>query len=240
MKNEIKKVKYETYLTDKTHLHIQNGNRKTGKGIYLVNLLPGDQPLTKKDGTQLTNIPGTCGGCCDCCKSDCYAIRYTMFHNYTVIRSYADNTVLAREDIDTFFKELQLFIDRSMISCIRFHAAGEIPSFEYLCRMADIAKANPRIIFYTYTKRYSWLEEYLEKSLFPQNLVINVSIWHNNYDNPAGFPEFIYDDGTDDSLKDIKHCPAVNKDGHETGETCAHCKMCMYAKKGSKIAVYAH
>lgn len=239
--NEIKNVQYETYLSDRTHLRVQNGNRKTGKGIYLVNLLPGDKPLSKKDGTQLTNIAGSCAGCCDCCKSDCYAIKYTIYHHNSCVKTYADNTILAREDVDTFFRELQLFIDRSMVAAIRFHAAGEIPSYNYLLHMAAIAEENPTITFYTYTKRYSWLEKYVqENGDFPFNLVINVSIWHNNYDNPLGLPEFIYDDGSDETLKNIPHCPAVDINGHDTGETCAHCKMCLKAKKGSKIAVYAH
>lgn len=239
---EIKKVKYETYLTGDTHLHIQNGNKKTGKGIYLVNLLPGSEPLTKKDGTQLTNIQGSCVGCCEnCCESDCYAIRYTVFHHNSCVPSYADNTVLARHDVDTFFDELQQFIDRSMVAAIRYHAAGEIVSYKYLCKMAEIAENNPTIIFYTYTKRYAWLEKYVkENGSFPANLVISVSIWHNNYDNPLGFPEFIYDDGSDESLKNIPHCKAVSESGTETGITCAQCKMCLKAKHGQQIAVYAH
>lgn len=242
MKAKIKDVKYKTYLTGETHLHVHNGNRKTGKGIYLVNLLPGSKLLSKKDGTVLTNIVGSCVGCCEnCCESDCYAIRYTIRHHNTCVRSYAENTVLARHDIGTFFNELQLFIDRSVVAAIRFHAAGEIPSFEYLVHMAKIAKNNPTVTFYTYTKRYAWLEKYVkERGDLPSNLVISVSIWKNNYDNPLNFPEFIYDDGTDESLKNIIHCPAVDKKGHDTGETCSHCKMCFRAKKGDKIAVYAH
>lgn len=237
---QIKNVKYERYLTVDTHLHVQDGNRKVGKGIYTINLLAGDKPLTKLDGTQLTNINGTCSGCCSNCKKDCYAIKTQIFRNKN-IPSWADNTILATQDIETFFNEVQQFIDRSMVAAIRWHAFGEIPSYNYLLHMADIAKENPTITFYTYTKRYSWLEKYLtEKGNFPLNLVINVSIWNNNYNNPAGFPEFIYDDGTDETLKNIKHCPAVDKNGHETGVTCSKCKMCLKAKKGNQIAVYAH
>ena len=143
--------------------------------------------------------------------------------------------------MDTFFREFQNFIDKSIVAVIRLNAAGEIPSYEFLERMAKFAKDNPTVIFYTYTKRYAWLEKYVkENGDLPSNLVISVSIWHNNYDNPLGFPEFIYDDLTDSSLRDIPHCKAVNEDGSESGITCAQCKMCIKAKKGSKIAVYAH
>lgn len=237
---EMKIVKYESYLTPDTHVRIQDGNGKLGKGIYTVNLLAGDEPLTLSNGTQLTNIPGTCGGCCKECKGNCYAIRTQLFRNKNV-PMWASNTILAIQEIDTFFKEIQQFIDCSIVSAIRFHAFGEIPSYEYLEHMVELAKRNNDIKFYTYTKRFKWIEEYLkENDSFPSNLVINVSIWNKNYDNHYDLPEFIYDDGTDQDLKYVKHCPAIDKDGHETGITCAKCKMCLKAKNGNKIAVYAH
>lgn len=240
MSNRLNKIIYERYLNENTHLTITDGNKKLGKGIYCVNLLAGDKPLKKKDGTQLTNIPGTCTGCCDNCKSNCYAIRTQVFRNKN-IPSWADNTILATQETETFFKELQQFIDRSMVAAIRFHAFGEIPSYEYLLGMVNIAKANPSVCFYTYTKRFNWIEKYLEENKdFPSNLIINMSIWHKNYDNPYNLPEFIYDDGTEDYLKYIPHCPAVDSNGHETGMTCARCKRCFSAKNGSKIAVYKH
>ena len=237
---EIKKVKFESYLTGDTHVHIQDGNRKVGKGIYTINLLAGDTPLTKMDGTQLTNIPGTCKGCCENCKGDCYAIRTQVFRNNN-IPSWADNTILATQETETFFKEIQQFIDRSMVAAIRFHAFGEIPSYKYLIHMAELARDNPTIIFYTYTKRFEFVERYLQTyDCFPNNLVINMSIWHKNYDNPYNLPEFIFDDGTEEDVAKLPHCPAVDKNGHETGVTCAKCKRCLRAKNGDKMAVYAH
>ena len=103
---EIKKVKYESYLTVDTHLHVQDGNRKVGKGIYTINLLAGDTPLIKMDGTQLTNISGTCSGCCSNCKGDCYAIRTQIFRNNN-IPYWADNTILATQETKTFVDEIQ-------------------------------------------------------------------------------------------------------------------------------------
>ena len=240
MMKDIKKVKYESYLTGDTHVHIQDGNRKVGKGIYTINLLAGDTPLTKDDGTQLTNISGTCAGCCSNCNGNCYAIKTQLFRNKN-IPSWADNTILATQETETFFKEIQQFIDRSMVAAIRFHAFGEIPSYEYLLYMIKLADNNPTIMFYTYTKRFKWIERYLEDNIsFPSNLVINVSIWHKNYNNPYNLPEFIYDDGTEEDVTKLPHCPAVDKNGHETGVTCSKCKRCLKAKNGSKIAVYAH
>lgn len=232
---------YTTYFDENTHLHVTAGNRKTGKGIYIVNLLPGDEPLQLKDETQLTNVAGSCNGCCDICKEHCYAIKYTKLHHNVCVPVYAENTVLAKYDVDMFFRELQSFIDRNVVSVIRYHAAGEIPTYEYLLHMVAIAEDNPRVQFYTYTKRYDYLHRYMEENkVFPDNLIINVSIWNGNYSNPYKFPEFIYDDGSDETLKDVLHCPAVDVFGHDTGETCSHCKLCLYAQHGTKTAVYSH
>jgi hypothetical protein len=128
-----------------------------------------------------------------------------------------------------------------MVSAIRYHSFGEIPSYEYLLKMVELAENNDDVKFYTYTKRFEWIERYMkEHFLFPSNLVINVSIWHKNYDNPYHFPEFIYDDLQDPEIAKLPHCPAVDINGNETGFTCAKCKRCLKAKQGDKIAVYSH
>ena len=234
-------IKFESYLSGDTHVHIADGNKKVGNGIYCINLLAGDEPLTLNDGTQLTNIPGTCKGCCEHCKGNCYAIKNQKMYN-TNMPSWNDNTILATQEVDIFFKEIQQFIDRSIIAAMRFHAFGEIPSYKYLLKMVELAENNPMIRFYTYTKRFNWVEKYIKDTgnMFPDNLIINVSIWNHNYDNTYNLPEFIYDDGTDEEISKLPHCPATDKNGHETGMTCAKCKRCLLAKNGSKIAVYAH
>ena len=76
-----KKAKAEIYVNENTQVHIVDGNSKVGKGIYCVNLLAGDVPLMKKNGQLLINISGTCHGCCDTCKNDCYAIRTQCFRS---------------------------------------------------------------------------------------------------------------------------------------------------------------
>ena len=235
-----KNIKCENYLSGDTHLHMANGNTKVGRGIYCINTLAGDEPLYKKDGTQLTNVAGTCSGCCKDCKGPCYAIkaqeRYSSIDN---LKMWSDNTILAKEAPEKFFEELEQYLKREFVSAVRYHAMGEIPSRTYLEYMISTARKYPHVQFYTYTKRYEWVEQICKKDM-QANLVINVSIWHKNYDNPLHFPEFIYDDGTEEELKNVPHCPAVDRNGHETGITCAQCRRCVYAKMGQKTAVYAH
>ena len=217
-------------------LHISKGNSKLGEGVFNLSLLPSDSPLYKKDGTKITNIAGTCVGCCDNCKHDCYAVKSAIMHHNSCIPAWGENTMLARHDLPRFERELQDFLDNNLVYAFRWHTAGEIPSVEYLHMMVRIAENNPLTHFYVYTKRYSWIESL---DTIPSNLHITVSVWHNNYKNPCGFHEFIYDDGTED-LSNIFHCPAVNKKGHRTNVTCAKCRRCLLAKKGEKTAVYAH
>mgnify|MGYP003291056845 CR=1 FL=1 len=46
-------VKYHLTIDDETRVKIVNGNSKLGKGIYAVNLLPGDTPLTLKQHAEV-------------------------------------------------------------------------------------------------------------------------------------------------------------------------------------------
>ena len=234
-------VKYHLTIDDDTRVKIVNGNSKLGRGIYAVNLLPGDTPLTLKDGTQLTNVAGSCAGACSACKADCYAVNDAKRYHNTVIKSQGGNTLLARFDRERFFADVQRFIDYNMIAAIRIHSSGEFLSYAYFTDWIELIKRNPAIKFYCYTKRFNFIERYLDAGgVIPENFSINVSIWKKNYDNPHNLPEFIYDDGTEPELKDVVHCPAVDEKGRKTGMTCAACKLCISAKPGQKIAVYAH
>ena len=209
-------VKYYLTIDESTTVRIQNGNSKLGKGIYAVNLLPGDLPLTLNNGTQLTNVAGSCAGCCSGCKTDCYAVSDAKRYHNTVIKSQGNNTLLARHDRPRFFADVQRFIDYNMIAAIRVHSSGEFLSYDYFCDWLDLARRNPDIKFYTYTKRFNFIERYMEAgNTIPDNFTINISIWKNNYKNPYNLPEFIYDDGTDPELENVFHCPAGDKNGNK-------------------------
>lgn len=234
-------VKYFSALNEKTRLRVSNGNSKLGKGIYTINTLPGDKPLTLKSGVKLTNVPGTCGGCCAGCKNACYAINDAKRYHTTVIPALADNTLLARHDPDRFFSEIDRFLAFNIVSVIRLHSAGEFMSYDYFTRWIAFAADHPDVTIYSYTKRFEYVERFIQGGgVFPANFILNMSIWHDNYSNPYGLPEFIYDDGSDPDLESVAHCPATDKDGHKTGITCAQCRRCFTAKPGQRTAVYAH
>lgn len=246
------------------HLSLQKGgNIKTGPE-WLLNTLPGDNPITAK-GLPLTNMRGSCIGCCDGCEKFCYAIHGARQHHNSVMPSVIKNLILYREDRERFLKELRAELNgrKSEHKVFRWHASGEIDSPEYLEDMMLIASEYPDIHFYSYTKRFTWIANYLDKhnGKFPENFCWNLSVWKDNLQQ-AGFPDkylkevqlFAWDDLDDPSLKNVVHCPSVSyiegaKKGHlnhtplPNGKerNCKNCGLCWKGKmKGKLIAVYNH
>ena len=230
--------KYFCELDNESHIHLTYGNQKIGQ-ILNISTLAGDEPLARKDGYVLTNVSGTCGGICELCKKECYARKYTIRRNNTVIPSYNENTLLLRERPEQYFKELKKVLEENKDAVLRAHVSGEFETKDQMEEHCRIGRKTGNIQYF-YTKRFKWLEEIDNAGLMPDNVRPSVSIWHNNYDNPNGFHEFVYDDGTDPEVAKLPHCPAVNKMGRETGVTCDKCNRCINAKRGMKTAVYAH
>ena len=234
---------YEMYYTPKMEISLAKGNSKLGKGVYAFNLLPGDKPLSTKDKGQLTNVPGTCSGCCDGCEKFCYAISDTRRYHNTCIPSLAKNTLIVRNSLTDTFNQLKNQLTKKKAKVLRFHSSGEIISYDYLLKMVELAKELPDVQFYFYTKRFGFVEKYLsENKEFPRNLVCNISEWNGN---TKGFElpnmnKFVYDDGSDPELKNVVHCPAVDPNGHKTGVTCDKCGRCFRQNNGHVTAVYDH
>lgn len=232
---------YPVYDYGELNPFISNGNTKMGN-IPQFNTLPGNRPLRKKDGRLLTNIVGTCGKHCGECFHDCYAVRFIKCHHNTVVKAYASNTVIMRHNPNKLRKSIKEYCDKNIVKYFRFHTSGELESMEQMKLYCDICKDNQDVVFYIYTKAFDILETWIGKHTFPKNLVVNLSQWNDNLRGVSDKLKhmcniFAYDDGGVD-LSHMKHCPAVDRKGHETGVTCAECRRCM--KKGNVTAVYAH
>ena len=234
---------YEINYDPTMKISLVRGNSKLGKGVYAFNLLPGDAPLSTKDKGQLTNVRGTCGGCCDGCEKVCYAVNDARRYHNTCMPSLGKNTVIMRHDLDDMFAQLKSECVAKKVRVLRYHSSGEVESYDYLLHMVQLANELPDVKFYFYTKRFAFVERYLgEYRQFPNNLVCNISEWKGN---TAGFKldglnVFTYDDGTDESLKSVTHCPAVDKNGHKTGVSCDQCGRCFAGNTGRVTAVYSH
>ena len=236
------KVLYDLRYTKGMRIKLSKGNRKIGK-IYNFNLLPGDDPISTKDKVALTNVRGTCGGCSSGCEGCCYAIRSAQCHHNVNIPAWGNNTLIVRNDLNGAFAQIKEDLVKHKVSLLRYHSSGEIETYEYLQKMAKLATELPNVKFYFYTKRFAFVERYLkENGAFPENLVPNISEWHGNtagYDL-HGLNKFVYDDHTDPEVAKLPHCPAIAKDGSETGVTCDKCGICWRKTNGHTVAVYDH
>ena len=234
---------YQMSYSHDLQISLVNGNSKLGKGIWCFNTLPGDRPLVNSTRGLLTNISGTCGGCCEACIHKCYAVRDAKLHFNTCIPAWSRNTLIARHNVDGMFKQLKEGLIKNKAKVLRFHSAGEIINYNYLLHMVKLAVELPKIQFYCYTKRFDLIDRYLKEfKNFPKNFVVNISVWHNNikdYDF-SGLNWFVYDDGSDPKVRKMRHCPAVDKYGHKTGVTCGQCGWCFKGNLRRRTAVYDH
>lgn len=257
------KVKY--IITDESaRLHISTGNSKIGKGVYNFSTLPGNAEnlLSLKNGTILTNVPGTCSKHCDgCFNGGCYAVNSARLHHNYVIKAWADNTLLLRQG--TIWGQIDDFISskKEKIELFRINVSGEVESVKDFEEWNKIALRYPSISFGLYTKNFEDLDRFMQKhGDTAPNFCINISQWNHVADKflakyPNKFNVFEYDPSNlancNLSLVDrarlakITKCPAVDKNGHHvkkadgTPITCKDCGRC-YRKTGKITAVYAH
>lgn len=228
------------------------GNSKMGK-IISFNLTAGGSPYIRSDGLELSDFNGSCDGCCDGCSQGCYA-RNSEMRFKTVQFNNACNFVLAKENMNEFKRqviEILSSIKNDSIP-VRIHECGEFFSLEYMAMWLDIIEMFPNKRFYTYTKRYTWVDMLRERILSLSNFRMNISAFRGNLELVrAKFPEFsifLWDDSNiigENEGKEIPHdlrCPAVSKGGHMNKS--AHCDKCGICHKaefaGKVIACYDH
>ena len=191
------------------HVSISFGNRKIGHCLN-VSLAP----------------IATCGKNCHVCLGICYDLKACLFRT-NVMLARARNTVLAMEDRDRFFVEIDDMMRRRRKNRVfRWHVGGDIPDYDYFCRMVENAKNHPDFIIWTYTKQYGLVNRYIKEhggnitSAIPDNMSIMYSVWNGlECDNPYGFATF--------------ECVL---DGHEWPEGVHRCngacKDCIVGKTG--------
>jgi hypothetical protein len=148
-----------------------------------------------------------------------------------------------RHDMDKGFKQIKEALIKNKAKVLRLHSSGEIMNYDYLLHMVKLAVEMPDVLFYFYTKRFAFMEQYLKEcGALPENLVCNISEWKGNTEGYQldGLNKFVYDDGTDPKVAKFAHCPAVDKKGKKTGVTCSQCQRCFSGNKGTVTAVYDH
>lgn len=201
---------YQEIPVDEIQICISTGNRKIGR-VMNVSLMP----------------MLTCGNCSGCSRY-CYDIKACLQYPNTVIDARMRNTVLAQRDMALYFHLIDEHITHSRCRFFRWHVAGDIINSLYFAGMVTEALRHPDVTFWTYTKMYSIVNEYIDTmGPLPDNLHVMFSKWDGMpMNNPHGLPVFAC------KLKagNADHVP------FETMHRCpGNCDVCKAAGRGCVV-----
>jgi hypothetical protein len=101
----------------------------------------------------------------DTCKEICYADKGTF--KYPVVQAKYHSNYELTKDKDLFIKIVQSEIIKKRIEYVRIHSSGDFYNLKYLKAWLKIARSNPNVIFYGYTKSVPLFK----KVDLPQNFI---------------------------------------------------------------------
>lgn len=215
------------------YMSISSKNSKLGKTCN-ISTLPGNKNnlLILKNGTQLTDVPGTCSNC-EACFKDCYAVHSAKrFYNNNIM-AWGRNTIIKHLNPQLYFYLIDMYISIKKCSVFRIHVSGEFESTREILEWAKIARKHSETVFYGYTKMYFYLVCANPKHNFPKNFIINLSEWNNKEEieeirKQTGLGSFAYvTEENYHNYKKIPMCPAVNRDGSmNENKECINCPLC--------------
>ena len=211
-KFEMTREEYIEYLSLKSNeITMNNGNTKTGKCVHTLSF-----PVC------------TCRDDAPCKENGCYCLKghQTMAR---VVSAYVKNLRLYNTDPMMFWEQVKFKLKINPLPLFRYTDAGDIPDYEFINGMVDIANCYPNIKFLAYTKKYDMINRWItENGNFPNNLTVRFSAWHCAWDvpNPHNLP-MAYVDFKDSTLtpelpSKISGCPN-QKDKTITCSTCQKC-----------------
>ena len=213
--------------------HATTGNEKTGKA-----------------GNYNLPIEYTCNHQCECYKNGtCYACNGSYNFGSNQMK-YSENYNFYKNNFSiVFINEITNYIKENKLTLFRYFTCGDIPDIRFLQCMIKIAKINPDVKFWSYTKKYNIINNYCDEfgvDTIPSNLVIIFSHWLNDngtyypMNNKYNFPtsEFI-PLGKEELTKTVTHiCPCSDPTAKATCETCK--TPCYELKRGQSMALLEH
>lgn len=162
-------------VIDSLHVSISKGNSKIGRVMNVS-----QAPL-------LTCIGAPCW-------LYCYDVKAVVqYSNVRIAR--VKNSVLAIFARDRYFAEIETALNRRRRNkFFRWHVGGEMPDYDYFNRTVDVARRHPDFIFWTYTKKYDFVNKFIAeygRDAIPENYKIMFSEWDGlKVNNPHGLPVF--------------------------------------------------
>ena len=225
-----------------------------------------------------TTCKGTCGEHCTGCfnkknpkESACYVaksyVKYTKRNNDNTIGDILKNecsvklghayrTLSMTKFREDLLKSLdkQLTRKRNKFEVVRINESGELTCYEDLDFWCKLSKLHPETTFYLYTKNYDVVQKAIDNDIIPDNLFINISIWHesgissyNNMKEHRQVRSFVFVDN-DYDIKTYKEkginitsmCGAYDKNGKMNhAVTCDKCKKC-FSYNNKCVGCYEH
>lgn len=198
-----------------------------------VKFSPGNTKMGNIPSVSLPSIK-TCPHCG--CWDKCYANKIERIRP-TVKAAYQSNWDLLRKDEDAYWREVegQIMLNRYF----RFHVSGDIPNESYLVNMVLAAWHNPHCQILCFTKRYKWVNDYLDREhgTLPDNLHMIFSAWPGlTMVNPYKLPEahVIFRDGSTTAAPHATAC----------GGNCSECAVtdsgCWTLRRGDQVVFHEH
>lgn len=168
-------TKYRRRNVSDIPLCISNGNVKIGR-VMNVSLPP----------------VLSCGKCKQC-KHYCYDIKACLQYPHNVADARIRNWTILQKDRAEYFRRIEEKVSRRRRNkFFRWHVAGDIVDADYFQNMVAIAERHPEFIFWTYTKMYHIVNDFIDAGgSIPKNFHIMFSEWRGlPMENPHNMPEF--------------------------------------------------
>ena len=167
------------------------------------------------------------------CAAKCYAAKLCRIYS-NVRAAYQNNLDLLNDDWGGYWAQLRAAA--LVTKYFRFHVSGDIPNAGYFKEMVITARQIPGTQFLAFTKRYDFVNKYIEVfGSLPDNLHIIFSEWGNHKpNNPHGLPTAAVIFKGTEPADNWKIC----------GGNCQECACrgvgCWELKHGETIAFYEH
>lgn len=177
---------------------------------------------------------------CKHCAKECYDVRDCRYTN--TLKARARNWSIVTRSPEKYFSDIRRAIEKHpSFRYFRWHVGGDIPNLNYFAEVVAIAREYPNVRFWTYTKVYGLVNEYVRThggsiaEAIPENMSVMFSEWRGfRMDNPYGFAEFkaYYDDETVPS--GIMECTGNCRICEEKGIGCPYRKTVWTRIRGQK------
>ena len=199
-------------------VHMTNQNSKTGVACWNLSM----PTLTCREDAPCRPENG---GSCYCEKG-----RQAFAKNKACrLRNWR----ILQENREDYWEQVEFRLKHSPLPYFRYNDAGEIPDYQYITEMVELAEKFPDIKFLAYTKMYEMVNQWIydhgdSADVLPENLCIRFSPWDkdwyvpNPYDLPMAWVDFKRKEINPEFPEKCASCPNQK----DKNVKCCGCGIC--------------